>query len=164
MSRGPGIRCSSSLGIGQDTKIVLLSASGSGIGGFLVERVVQALGELGLGKVVLVVTGLSGPSNETEVRYLGVERDNQNFIAAADLVISMAGKSTIDEARSYGSPIIAIPIKNHSEQESNAAALGFKPEDIDRLDLLIPKYLGKRTEPQSYRGADAIASFVQDLV
>ena len=32
---------------------------------------------------------------------------------AADLVISLAGKSTIDESVVYGTPGIFIPIKNH---------------------------------------------------
>ena len=81
---------------------------------------VRAVGSLSLPDVALVVTGLSvGPSG-ARVRYLGLERDNQDFVAAADLVISTAGKSTIDEAVSYGSPLIVIPIRHHSEQERNA--------------------------------------------
>ena len=128
----------SDLRIGPGGRMVLLSASGSGIGGFLLERVTQALGKLALPGVVLVVTGLSKGPAEDGIRYLGVERDNQDLVAAADLVISTAGKSTMDEAASFGSPIIAIPIKNHSEQERNAASLGFRPEDLNRLDQLIP--------------------------
>ena len=37
-----------------------------------------------------------------------------------DLVVSLAGRSTIDESRVYGTPGIFIPIKDHFEQEQNA--------------------------------------------
>jgi UDP-N-acetylglucosamine--N-acetylmuramyl-(pentapeptide) pyrophosphoryl-undecaprenol N-acetylglucosamine transferase len=153
-----------SLGVREDSKMVLLSASGSGIGDFLLERVVKASEKLGPKGLVLVVTGLPNGPGEEWVRYRGLERDNQDFVAAADLVVSTAGKSTIDEAASYGSPIIAIPIKNHAEQERNAAALGFHYDDLNDLDRLLPKYLGVRTEPKAYHGADAIATFLRRLL
>jgi UDP-N-acetylglucosamine--N-acetylmuramyl-(pentapeptide) pyrophosphoryl-undecaprenol N-acetylglucosamine transferase len=152
------------LGIAKGERMILLSASGSGIGGFLLDRVVRAVGSLSLPDVALVVTGLSvGPSG-ARVRYLGLERDNQDFVAAADLVISTAGKSTIDEAVSYGSPLIVIPIRHHSEQERNASALGFGYGDLDHLDGLIPRYLGRRTEPRRYHGAESIAESLKGLL
>ncbi len=151
-------------GLGEGVRMILLSASGSGIGDFLLDRVLAALGRLNLPDAALVVTGLSGGPTREGVRYLGLERDNQDFVAAADLIISTAGKSTIDEAVSYGSPIIAIPIKHHSEQEKNAAALGFSPEDVDHLDRLIPRYLDRRTEPRPYHGADTIAAYLKGLL
>lgn len=153
-----------SLGVKDDSKMVLLSASGSGIGDFLLERVVKSSETLGLKGLVLAVTGLDHGPGEGWVRYLGLERDNQDFVAAADLVVSTAGKSTIDEAASYGSPIIAIPIKNHAEQERNAAALGFSHEDMNDMDRLLPKYLGRRTEPRIYHGADSIADYLRGLI
>jgi len=153
----------SALGVARDSRLIVLSASGSGIGRFLVRSVINAIRKIDLQGVVLVVTGLTGQSN-SEVRYLGIERDNQDFVAAADLVISTAGKSTIDEARCYGSPIIVIPIKNHSEQERNAEALGFRPDDLGRLEHLIPHYIGKRTQPRAYGGADNIANYLRGLL
>ncbi len=56
---------------------------------------------------------------------------------AADLVISLAGKSTIDESLVYGTPGIFIPIKNHFEQEDRARELGFSYEDINKLDTIM---------------------------
>jgi UDP-N-acetylglucosamine--N-acetylmuramyl-(pentapeptide) pyrophosphoryl-undecaprenol N-acetylglucosamine transferase len=152
------------LRVAPDSKLILLSASGSGIGRFLIGRSVSALGRSDLKGTVLLVSGLAGQDSEQGVRYLGIERDNQDLVAAADLVISTAGKSTIDEALSYGSPIIAIPIRNHSEQERNARALGFRPEDLERLDVLIPKYIGRRTEPRFFGGADHIATYLEGVV
>ncbi len=37
----------------------------------------------------------------------------------------------------YGIPGIFIPIKNHFEQEDRAKSLGFKYEDIYKLDTLM---------------------------
>jgi UDP-N-acetylglucosamine--N-acetylmuramyl-(pentapeptide) pyrophosphoryl-undecaprenol N-acetylglucosamine transferase len=114
---------------------------------------------------VLVTTGVGGPSIADErVRELGIVRDNQNLIAASDLVISTAGKSTIDEAASSGTPIIAIPIRNHAEQERNAAELGFSFHDVDRLEELIRKLLGKRNEPARYAGAQKTAEYLASLL
>jgi UDP-N-acetylglucosamine--N-acetylmuramyl-(pentapeptide) pyrophosphoryl-undecaprenol N-acetylglucosamine transferase len=93
-----------------------------------------------------------------------VVRDNQDLIAASDLVISTAGKSTIDEATSSGTPIVAIPIKNHVEQERNAAELGFTFEDLGRLDEIIPRLLGKRNPPARYSGAGRTADFLAGLL
>jgi UDP-N-acetylglucosamine--N-acetylmuramyl-(pentapeptide) pyrophosphoryl-undecaprenol N-acetylglucosamine transferase len=149
-----------SLGLSPDSKMILLSASGSGIGEFLLKSTVAALERLKIPDAKLVVTGLTDHKLGGDAVYLGVYRDNQNLVAAADLVISTAGKSTIDEALNFGSPIIVIPIKNHSEQERNAKSLGFSHDDISRLHELIPKYLGQRTSPKTYPGADSIAAYL----
>ncbi len=151
------------LDLSPSSSFILFSASGSGIGRFLFEPVLRAFRELDLPGTTLVVTGLTGTPSEKGVTHLGVQRDNQNLVAAADLVVSTAGKSTIDEAASYGSPIVVIPIKNHTEQERNAKALGYSSEDITRIGSLITKHLGRRTEPRNYQGAENVASYVSSL-
>lgn len=145
------------------TRFILFSASGSGIGKFLLDAVVRSFDRLGIPSTALVVTGLKR-ENATNKLYLGVERDNQNLVSASDLVISTAGKSTIDEAVCYGSPIIAIPIKNHSEQEENARSLGYSYEDISRMDSLISERFGKRTVPKGYHGAENISTYLFNLL
>jgi UDP-N-acetylglucosamine--N-acetylmuramyl-(pentapeptide) pyrophosphoryl-undecaprenol N-acetylglucosamine transferase len=153
-----------SLGIESESRIILLSASGSGIGKFLFNSVIGAMQDLHLPNVKLVVTGLSGLNPRQDMVALDVYRDNQNLVAAADLVISTAGKSTIDEAVSTGSPIIAIPIKNHSEQERNAASLGFVHEDLFRLPELFPRRIGMRTTPRNYLGAEMVATYLANML
>ena len=64
-----------------------------------------------------------------------------NSFRQADLVISLGGKSTIDECMVYGTPGIFIPIKNHFEQEHRANLVGFKYDDIFKLDGLIEEKL-----------------------
>jgi UDP-N-acetylglucosamine--N-acetylmuramyl-(pentapeptide) pyrophosphoryl-undecaprenol N-acetylglucosamine transferase len=149
-----------------DSSVVLFSASGSGTGRFLLARSLVAFRKVSSRSEVFVTTGSPKVQSwsDKNVRELGIVRDNQNLIAAADLVISTAVKSTIDESASSGTPIIAVPIKNHAEQERNAAELGFKSEDMERLEELIPKFLGKRTEPAHYAGAARTADFLASLV
>jgi UDP-N-acetylglucosamine--N-acetylmuramyl-(pentapeptide) pyrophosphoryl-undecaprenol N-acetylglucosamine transferase len=152
-------------GLPLDSRVILLSSSGSGIRQFLLHRSVEAFRKVCTDSDVFATTGVGGlPIRDEKVRELGIVRDNQNLVAASDLVISTAGKSTVDESASSGTPIIAIPIKNHAEQERNAAELGFTSGDVDRLEELIPKLLGKRTEPARYAGAQKTADYLARLL
>ncbi len=159
-------RARADCGLPLDSSVVLFSSSGSGIGRFLLDRSLQAFQEVCKNSEVFAISGVVGRRHidAKNVRELGTVRDNQDLIAAADLVISTAGKSTIDEAVSSGTPIIAIPIKNHAEQERNAAELGFNPADLDRLEGLIPNLLGKRSPPAHYEGAQRTAEYLASLL
>ncbi|MDV3276849.1 MAG: hypothetical protein LYZ69_00100 [Nitrososphaerales archaeon] len=140
-------------------RMLLLSLSGAGLGDHLVRPLMRALARSG--DDYLVITGNRGDTLAGDRVYdLGVVRDNQNLVAAADLVISTAGKSTIDEATGAGTPIIVVPMRNHAEQERNAAALGFKPDDIGRLSELIQERLGRRGAPRSFDGARKTADLL----
>jgi UDP-N-acetylglucosamine--N-acetylmuramyl-(pentapeptide) pyrophosphoryl-undecaprenol N-acetylglucosamine transferase len=144
---------------------VLVSLSGSGIGRELAERVASAAREAGLADFHIVVTGNRGEKLGGGVYDLGVVGDNQNLVACADLVISTAGKSTIDEAARSGTPIIVIPIRHHAEQVRNAQALGNRFEDLEDLPRLMVEKLGRRGgEVQAdghVRAADAIMSLAR---
>jgi len=133
--------------------MVLFATSGSGLGRELALRVRDAIPTAGLAGVSLVVTGNRGPRIDGEAVYdLGVVLDNQNLVAAADLVVSTAGKSTIDEAAAAGTPIIVIPIRYHAEQERNAAALGYTSADAKRLPELVREMFGRRQPPRRFVG------------
>lgn len=133
--------------------MVLFATSGSGLGWELAFRVRDAIATDGLAGVNLVVTGNRGPRIDGEAVFdLGVVPDNQNLVAAADLVVSTAGKSTIDEAAAAGTPIIVIPIRHHAEQERNAAALGYSSADVSRLPELVREMFGRREPPRKFNG------------
>lgn len=154
-----------SLRLPKDNLLATFSMSGSGLGRYFFDRTVSAFFAAELAEAHLAISGTDvKPKNSSYlVHILGFVRDNHELIAASDLVISSAGKSTIDEARNAGTPIIAIPFKDHFEQEKNAEALGFTYEDIDRLDVLIQQHIGRRTEPQNYRGAEKAARMIIEL-
>ncbi len=146
-------------------RMVLFSMSGSGIGREFGTGLAEALKEVGVPDVFLVVTGNRGEKFAGEGVYdLGLVGDNQNLVACADLVMSTAGKSTIDEAAAAGTPVITIPIRYHAEQERNARALGYTYEDIGRLPELVRQKVGKRDEPQSFRGEVAAAEAILSLL
>ncbi|MDG7012702.1 MAG: UDP-glucuronosyltransferase [Nitrososphaerota archaeon] len=144
--------------------LVLVSLSGSGAGRELASKALEALGSVPGTRPSLAVAGNRGPKMQGEGVYdLGVVKDNQDLVACADLVVSTAGKSTIDEAASAGTPIIAVPIRNHAEQERNAAALGYSARDWSRLGELIPMKMAAREEPRHYQGEVRAADIIMSL-
>jgi len=144
--------------------MVLFATSGSGLGRELALRVRDAMTIAGLAGVSFVITGNRGPRIDgREVHDLGVVPDNQNLVAAADLVVSTAGKSTIDEAAASGTPIIVIPIRHHAEQERNAAALGYTSGDISRLPELIREAYGRRQPAKKFNGEEEASRAILSL-
>jgi UDP-N-acetylglucosamine--N-acetylmuramyl-(pentapeptide) pyrophosphoryl-undecaprenol N-acetylglucosamine transferase len=148
-----------------DGQMILFSMSGSGIGTELLRRVLAASDVVRASGGLLAVTGNRGPRVEgARVFDLGVVSDNQDLIACADLVVSTAGKSVIDEAASAGAPIVAIPIRYHAEQERNARALGYRYEDLHRLPELISEKLGRRAPGRRFTGEVAAADAILSLL
>ncbi len=146
-------------------QMVLLSLSGSGIGEHLLAKAVRGIRELKSAGVFLAISGNRGRRTTGDgVFDLGVVSNNQDLVAAADLVISTAGKSTIDEAVSAGTPIVALPIKNHAEQERNAAALGYRPSDVGRLHELVSEKIGRREAPRDFQGAEKASSLLVSML
>lgn len=152
-------------GLPEGGRMVLFSMSGSGIGRDIGEKLREALRESKLGGAFMVVSGNRGPAIPGEGVYdLGLVADNHNLVACADLVVSTAGKSTIDEAASAGTPIVVIPIRHHAEQERNALALGYSHEDLRRLPDLLREKIGKRGEGQDFMGEMAASDAILSLL
>jgi len=146
-----------------DKKTIVVSIGGTDAGKFLIEKVLHIAPKLTECEIVLV----SGPSLDKkfkELRNLGFVNNLHEIIYAADVLISLAGKSTIDEAREYGTPAIFIPIKGHFEQEDNALDQGFVFEDINRLEDLIAEKLEEKRNPVKSNGAQNAANIIKDLL
>jgi UDP-N-acetylglucosamine--N-acetylmuramyl-(pentapeptide) pyrophosphoryl-undecaprenol N-acetylglucosamine transferase len=147
--------------------MILFAVSGSGVGRELALKLKKSLdASQDLRDCSLAVTGNRGERMTGESVFdLGVVPDNQDLVAASDLVVSTAGKSTIDEARAAGTPIIVIPIRHHAEQERNAASLGYSSGDAGRLAELVRVKLGQRGAPRKFSGevraADEIFSVLE---
>ena len=99
-----------------------------------------------------------------KIRNLGFVNNLHEIIYAADVLVSLAGKSTIDEARHYGTPSIFIPIKGHFEQEDNAREEGFVFEDIECLDKLILEKLEEKRNPHIVGGAQQASEIIKNLL
>ncbi|TBR23398.1 MAG: UDP-glucuronosyltransferase [Candidatus Nitrosotenuis sp.] len=134
-------------------KTIIVSVGGTDAGRFLVEKTMDVFSNLKLDADLVVVSGPSLKLDTQNIRNLGFVNNLHEIIYASDLVISLAGKSTIDEARAYGTPGIFIPIKNHFEQEDNAKQEGYQYEDVLRLDTMIPQKLESARVPVETDGA-----------
>lgn len=154
---------------GFNRKTILVTIGGTDSGRFLVDKAVETYRKVkDVIDADLVV--VSGPSLKIEarqegVRYMGYTSNLHEMIYASDLLISLAGRSTIDEASAYGTPAIFIPIKNHFEQEENAKVHRFRFEDIYRLEDLIPEKLNEeRNEIVIRNGADQASNLILNLM
>src|SRR3989338_4151362 len=104
-----------------DKKTIVVSVGGTDAGLYLIEKTLESISKINSDVDVIVVSGpsLSKKFGDT-VRNLVFVDNLHEIIFAADVIVSLAGKSTIDESRAYGTPGIFIPIKGHFEQEDNA--------------------------------------------
>ncbi len=132
---------------------ILLTIGGTTSGKYLIEMTIKAFKKLRMKLDInlLIVSGLSVEvqdkllctSNTDNIINLGFVNNLHEYIYASDLVVSLAGRSTIDECIVYKTPGIFIPIKNHFEQEENARRMGYNYEDIFRLESLITEKFNK---------------------
>ena len=127
-------------------KTILITTGGTHAGSYLVKNVLRVLFTL-ISKFdfeLIVSYPYELPISGFEAynfRNIGFVQNIHEYIFAVDLVISLAGKSTIDECQVYGTPGIFIPIKNHFEQEERAKKYGFVFEDIYRLKEILEEHL-----------------------
>src|SRR6266498_1585540 len=118
---------------------------------------------------MIVVSGpkLKPPAN-SGVFNKGFVPNLQDYVLAADLVITLAGKGTMVEAFAAGTPVIAIPPEGHPEAGPNLRAFGrrFRYEAAFRLRELIPEMLSVvRPPPIDFgpaKAVDEIGAFLRD--
>jgi UDP-N-acetylglucosamine--N-acetylmuramyl-(pentapeptide) pyrophosphoryl-undecaprenol N-acetylglucosamine transferase len=141
---------------------VLLSIGGTPYGKYLIEMTIKAFRKLRT-KLDIDLLIASGPSVSIQNKFsyasnidnnivnLGFVNNLHEYIYASDLVVSLAGRSTIDESLVYKTPGIFIPIKNHFEQEENARRMGYNYKDIFKLESLIEEKLDNTSGTTSSR-------------
>ena len=153
-------------------KTILITTGGTDAGKYLIKNVLKVLlvliKKFDFGLIVsfpyeLDVSGFE----DHDFRSIGFVQNIHEYIYAVDLVISLAGKSTIDECNIYGTPGIFIPIKNHFEQEERAMKFGYSYNDINRLEIIIEEYLssiGARKKNQVNNGAIEAARIISEYL
>src|SRR5918995_5615099 len=165
--------------LGIEKRTILVSIGGTNAGRYLIEKTVSAYKNLIL-KMDLDLLVALGPSltklenthtdyrenNHTDYRNIGYVDNLHEYVCASDLVVSLAGRSTIDESRVYGTPGIFIPIKDHFEQEQNAKKLGYTYDDISRLERLMREKIeiGRLTSPKLDNGAKIAAKIIMEMI
>jgi UDP-N-acetylglucosamine--N-acetylmuramyl-(pentapeptide) pyrophosphoryl-undecaprenol N-acetylglucosamine transferase len=146
-----------------DKKTIVISIGGTDAGLFLIEKSLDAISKLNQDLDIVLVSGPSVSKKYDNVKNLGFVDNLHELIFAADVLIALAGKSTIDEANAYGTPAIFIPIKGHFEQEDNAREQGFVFEDIKRLDRLVLEKLEEKRNQVSTNGAQIASDIITKL-
>ena len=143
---------------------IVISVGGTDTGLFLIEKALESISKINQDVEVVLVSGPAISKKFENVRNLGFVDNLHELIFAADLLISLAGKSTIDEANAYGTPGIFIPIKGHFEQEDNAREEGFVFDDIKRLDVLILEKLEQKRKQVNTNGAKNASNIIRELM
>ena len=161
---------------GFEKRTVLVSVGGTDAGTFLIDRVLDAMAAIdcgGSGNTETVI--VSGPSiagtpavgtRGRNARVMGYVYNLHEMIQAADVLVSLAGRSTMDEAEAAGTPSVFIPIAGHFEQEENAARCGFSAADADRLAEIIRAKLDepRAPPPAAGRGAEEAAMLIRSRI
>lgn len=146
-----------------DKKTIVVSVGGTDVGMFLIQKILELRPKLEDYEIVIV----AGPSlykKFENVRNFGFIDNLHEVIYAADVIVSLAGKSTIDESKEYGTPGIFIPIKGHFEQEDNAKDEGFVFEDINHLEKLILSKLDERRNTKHSQGVEKASKIIKELL
>ena len=144
-------------------KTIVISIGGTSAGLFLIEKALGAMSKINQDVDTILVSGPSVNKKFENVKNLGFVDNLHELIFASDVLISLAGKSTIDEANAYGTPAIFIPIKGHFEQEDNAKEQGFVFDDINRLEELILEKLETKRNQVNTDGAKVAAEIIQKM-
>ena len=147
-----------------ETKTIVVSIGGTDAGLFLIEKALESISKINQDIKIILVSGPAVSRKFENVINLGFVDNLHELIFAADLLISLAGKSTIDEANAYGTPAIFIPIKDHFEQEDNAREEGFVFDDIKRLDALILEKLEEKRNQTNTNGAKTASKIIEKLI
>ena len=143
---------------------IIVSVGGTDAGLFLIEKSIESILKINQNIEIVVVSGPAISKKFSNVRNLGFVDNLHELIFASDLIISLAGKSTIDEAKAYGTPGIFIPIKGHFEQEDNAKTEGFIFEDINRLETLISEKLEQKRNKINTNGAKLASEIIKKMI
>ena len=143
---------------------IVISIGGTNAGIFLIDEAIKAILKINQDIQIILVSGPAVTKKFDNVKNLGFIQNLHEIIYASDLIISLAGKSTIDEANAYGTPGIFIPIKGHFEQEDNARNEGFMFEDINRLDKLILEKLEQKRNKINTEGAKLASEIIKKII
>jgi UDP-N-acetylglucosamine--N-acetylmuramyl-(pentapeptide) pyrophosphoryl-undecaprenol N-acetylglucosamine transferase len=143
---------------------VVISIGGTDAGLFLIDKAIKAILKINQNIEIIVVSGPAVNKKFLNVKNLGFVDNLHELIFASDLIISLAGKSTIDEARAYGTPGIFIPIKGHFEQEHNAKIEGFNFESINNLEMLILEKLEQKRNKVNTKGATLASEIIRKMI
>jgi pimeloyl-ACP methyl ester carboxylesterase/predicted glycosyltransferase len=171
------------LGYRPDEQVCIVTVGGSGVGGHLLHKVLDAYPQVARrvpGLRMVVVTGpridpASLPAAPgLEVR--GYVPDLHQHLAASDLAIVQGGLTTCMELTASGRPFIYIPLRHHYEQNFHVAhrlhrygagrRLDYADITPDHLAEVVAAEIGRSTayQPVATDGAARAATLLAELL
>ncbi len=171
------------LGYRPDEQVCVVTVGGSGVGGHLLKRVVDAFDEAARrvpGLRMVVVTGPRIDASFIPAReHLDVRAfvpDLHRHLAACDLAVVQGGLTTCMELTAAGRPFIYIPLRHHFEQNFHVAhrlsrygagrRLDYDDATPETLADAIAAEIGRETtyRPVETDGAARTAALLCDLL
>ncbi|UOY02342.1 alpha/beta hydrolase [Blastococcus sp. PRF04-17] len=172
------------LGIGADEKLCLVTVGGSGVGGSLLRRVLDAVPRVRNLVPELRFLFVTGPRIDpaslpvtSGVQVTGYLPDLYRHLAACDLAVVQGGLTTCMELTALRKPFVYVPLRNHFEQNFHVrhrldrygAGRCLRYEDALDPDALAEIVAKELTREIAYRpvetdGAARAAALLADLL
>ncbi len=166
-----------------DEKICVVSVGGSGVGGGLIRRILEAfpLARRQMPELhMIVVTGPRLDPGSFEMpagaEALGFVEDLDQRFAACDLALVQGGLTTTMELAAAGTPFLYFPLRNHFEQNVHVAhrldqygagrKMIYSESDPERIAEAMVAELAKPQTPMSVEadGAERAANMLAELL
>ncbi|WP_020519106.1 alpha/beta hydrolase [Catelliglobosispora koreensis] len=171
------------LGFDPDDKVCVVTVGGSGVGGHLLRRVVEAYGEAAKRVSDLRMIVVTGPRLDPSAigQRPGLEvrafvPDLYKHLAASDLAIVQGGLTTCMELTAAQRPFLYIPLRHHFEQNFHVPhrlsrygagrRLDYEDLNPDSLAEAIATEIGRETKyrPVETDGASRAADLLAGLL
>jgi len=171
------------LGYRDDEQVCIVTVGGSGVGGHLLRRVIEAFPEAKRRVPALRMVVVTGPriDPDTLPQHEGLEvrayvHELYRHLAACDLAVVQGGLSTCMELVANRRPFLYFPLRNHFEQSFHVAhrldryragrRMEYAASTPDTIADAIAAELGREVDyrPVETDGAARAAAFIAELL
>jgi predicted glycosyltransferase len=171
------------LGYRNDEQVCIVTVGGSGVGGHLLRRVIEAFPEAKRRVPALRMVVVTGPriDPDTLPEHEGLEvrtyvHELYRHLAACDLAVVQGGLTTCMELTANRRPFLYFPLAHHFEQNFHVAhrldrhgagrRMNFATSDPDAIAQAIAAEVGHTVDyrPVVTDGAARAASLIADLI
>ena len=171
------------LGYRDDEQVCIVTVGGSGVGGYLLRRVIEAFPEAKRRVPALRMVVVTGPRIDpgTLPQYEGLEvrayvHQLYRHLAACDLAVVQGGLTTCMELTANRRPFLYFPLRHHFEQNFHVAhrldryragrRMDYATSDPDAIAAAIAAELGRTVDyrPVETDGAARAANLIAQLI
>jgi pimeloyl-ACP methyl ester carboxylesterase/predicted glycosyltransferase len=171
------------LGYGDDEQVCIVTVGGSGVGGHLLRRVVEAFPEAKRRAPGLRMVVVTGPridpgtfSEQQGLEVRGFIPELYRHLAACDLAIVQGGLTTCMELTATRRPFLYVPLRHHFEQNFHVRhrlnqygagrMLDFDLATPDAIATMITQEIGRQVDyrPVERDGAAQAAALIAELL